>query len=198
MKYILLDLLVFIALFSCANTEKIYVGSSKRCMSDSLIEYSLLEHPPYYKTLNYPVTEKFNFIIAYGMQGKNIINTFEKYFILDLVSDHVAKINLELDTKQMDSLYTFLKSNDFLNSYKNIKHTNLCFAGSQNIKSYMYFQYNGTVVKTGFGDNEQNDYLAKFFNKVYKMIISHKQYNKLPEPTGGYGIKNNPNISGAN
>lgn len=153
--------------------------------------------------------EFFNFILRYGYNGKNVLNTYEGTFTKDLVSAGTMTTKLELSEEEKKSILNEMKkidifnySNDFkeyisitprsdysLEINYNGRHKTLNWNGNNiPLKS---IDPNETDPQKAINYIETNETkpildLVRLELNIIKIIESKSEYRKLPGTQGGY------------
>ena len=153
--------------------------------------------------------ENFNFILKYGYQGKNILNTYDGTFTKDLVSAGTITTKLELTEEEKKSILdemikidVFNYSNDFkeymsitpyseyiLEVNLNGKKKTLNWNGKNfPIKSIDPGEKDAEMVVKYIETNETKPIidLIRLEQRIEKIIENKFEYKMLPEPQGCY------------
>ncbi len=135
--------------------------------------------------------DNFNFVIKYGYQGKNKINTYNNTFTKDLVRDGTVMINLILTNDEMDYIYNEMAKIAIVNyskkfyvpSNKEVQpHQNYYFKIQLNDKTKeIYWKDTDPYTKDKAADNLRN-----LVEKVKNIIEQKEKYKSLPKASGGY------------
>lgn len=132
----------------------------------------------------------FGFIFRYGVDAKNVLNTFEHKYIKDMVVDPQITIDLQLTNKQMVSIYQKLREIDFFNYPEDYNPE-----GSGGITPFSTFEFEVKAGKLSKKIHWDDVHLSKtrdakkmreLIGLIIKMIEDSPEYKKLPEPRGGY------------
>lgn len=132
----------------------------------------------------------FNFILSYGVNGKNQINTLKGQFTKDMVTNPSVTADLKLSVEEMKSIYNEMKKINIL-SYPDI------YYHKTNTKQTPFYTYSLKVIYNGMEKNiywedetvsksSKSVKLRKLFNNIEEMIINKDEYKKLPDAKGGY------------
>jgi len=145
-----------------------------------------------FRALKYPIDDKFNFVMAYGNYGYDMINTFEGYVVKDLVTKQ-AKTDLSLTANEIDTLTLIFNDSCLYNLPDQYYSRADVMFGGMDMRIYLYITYKNTSKKITFYpidmymSPDYYDYkLNVFYKTVKKMIERKKEYKNLPEPKGAY------------
>jgi hypothetical protein len=132
----------------------------------------------------------FNFVLNYGVNAINELNTVKGTYTKDLVGDGTITTGLKLSEKEMKNIYKEMRDIDILNypamfapeskSYQTPFPTYL-------IKIY----YNGSEKRIYWVDDKDSKTkeavrLRELFQKIHEIVIDKDEYKKLPPIKGGY------------
>jgi hypothetical protein len=148
-----------------------------------------------------PEKTDFEFILRYGVTGKNVIDTYQNKFTKDMINDPSITIDLRLTEAEMDRIYQKMVEIDFFNYPERFKVSVPPGQPTVIVTPFPIYQF--TVEKdsqikrldwddtTLWDDKETNpdvkaDKLRELINLIKGIIESREEYKELPEPTGGY------------
>lgn len=145
------------------------------------------------------VKSNFNFIFKYGVDARNMLNTFEKTYRKDMIVDPFITVELSLPNEELDSIYQKMIEIDFFN-YPDTFSIYLPGKGYGIHTPYYsyYFKVECDSIikelwwedKIEYYDKKLKDEKAKKLKELIKYIIniieSKEEYKKLPKPRGGY------------
>ncbi|AQM60135.1 hypothetical protein [Clostridium baratii] len=134
--------------------------------------------------------DDFNFVLKYGIQGKNQIDTFKSTYFKDMASEDSKEINLKLSDKDMDEIYSIMKDINILeypDVFKPKSETN----SKPYEEFYLKVLVNGKekVIDWTEDNNSQSDEavkLRKLFKRIHEIISTKEEYKDLPDTKGGY------------
>jgi len=138
--------------------------------------------------------QDFAFVLKYGIEAKNELNTIDGTFTKDLVISGTKTIPLELSNDEITMIYDELRKIS-INSYpKEFKPDN-----NSTIKrsvtpcqSYdLFIRYNGKEHQISWIDSSLSEVseaknLRDLINVIISTIESKEEFKKLTEPQGGY------------
>lgn len=132
----------------------------------------------------------FNFVLNYGVEAKNQLDTQKEMFTKDMVVDSSVTTPLKLTDEEMDEIYVLMKNINILNYSANFNP----FSFSHRIP---YSTYSFKIIvngkekninwkdKSGSNNKDAVD-LRNLIKKIQEIIYSKDEYKKLPEAKGGY------------
>lgn len=140
---------------------------------------------------NVPLTEGFNFIFDFGVQGQNQLNTLSGIFTKDMIRDPSTTTKLELSKSEMDSIYRKMIEIDFFNYPDKLipQDTVAFFAPSS---SYKFKVIKNKGLKTLewsdnlFTNDTRIDPLRELIKLMRRFIEAKETYKKLPPANGIY------------
>jgi hypothetical protein len=132
----------------------------------------------------------FNFIVQFGHQFKNEINTFEDSVTKDLIADGTATISIFLTKEEMSAIYEKMKDINIMAPKKLVPDKTNCMQTPHGEDKWE-IRLNGET-KTHYWNGEYcettNDaeQLIELRNYILNMVKSMDEYKKLPEARGAY------------
>ena len=137
----------------------------------------------------------FNLIFRYGVDAKNILDTFQGTYSKDMVRDPNIMIYLSLSEEEMDQIYDKMLEIDFFN-YPDEFSVSVSPSGITGLVTpydtyYFKVEYNSQIKELRWKDkimnpDERADKLRELIKLIINIIESKEEYKKLPEPTSGY------------
>jgi hypothetical protein len=136
----------------------------------------------------------FNIIFRYGVRAKNELNTLKGTYTKDMVNKPPITTKLQLTQEELDSIYLKALEIDLFNYPWTIRTMPKGdIIGERTPYSTYYLEvWNGTaknaVVWNDKYDTENEKYfdIMELVRLIIEVILSHHEYQKLPEPTAGY------------
>lgn len=137
----------------------------------------------------------FNFILRYGVNAKNEIDTFHDKVTKDMIMAPSITINLPLTEKEMDDIYQKMVEIDFFNYPDEFK---VSMPQGQPVRlatpysSYYFKVEKGSTVKELKWEDEimnadnKADRLRELISFIRDIIESKPEYKVLPTASGGY------------
>lgn len=137
-----------------------------------------------------PLPSDFKLIFKYGVEGRNILDTFNGKFTKDMVVDPPIIIDLSLTKEEKQIIYNKMKEIDIF-SYPQT------FDPVSNMQVTPYQSYYFKVIannitkeiewddKHASGDDRAIK-LRELIDIIKVMIYDKDEYKKLPQPRGGY------------
>ncbi len=185
MRKVLLLLLIACLLSGCAQPGIKTTGTD----TGSIPVGSTSEIEPKYTASN-----GFNFILAFGVGAKNVLNTFEGTFTKDLVQMGTKTAELKLTANDMDEILSQMKKIDIF-SYPDI-YDHKAEYGPITIVTpcnsyYLFVNLDGKQKKISWKDEnmastEKANALRNLLKKIESMLFEKKEYKDMPEAVGGY------------
>jgi hypothetical protein len=135
-----------------------------------------------------------NIIFSYGVNSKNILNTYECTYTKDMVIDPSITISLQLSESELDSIYEKMTQIDFF-SYPDTFKIEVKDDFTGWITPYSTYKFHievNSIQKRLYWEDEitnQNyeaDKLREIIFLIIEIIESKKEYQDLPPPRGGY------------
>jgi hypothetical protein len=140
-----------------------------------------------------PEANQYNLIFKYGVDSRNILNTFNCTFTKDMVMDPSLTINMTLTAQEMDTIYQKMNQIGFF-SYPDtyvVEQTDI--VGIISTASHYYFNYeDGVCVKellwndASISYDEDTTNLRELISLIINIIESKDAYKELPPPKSGY------------
>lgn len=132
----------------------------------------------------------FNFVLNYGVEAKNQLDTQKEMFTKDMVMDPSVTTTLKLTDEEMDEIYTLMKNINILNYPDN-------FNPFSNSLMTPYSTYSFKIIVNGKekninwkdesgSNNKEAVDLRNLIKRIQEIIYSKDEYKKLPEAKGGY------------
>ena len=166
---------------------------------------------PILTACNSGTTERdFNFIFKYGITAKNELDTFKNTYTRDMILDPSVTIRLKLTDEELDTILQKMKEINFFDypDEFSIELAPDSLIGLVTPYASYYFkaEYEGVVKELRWDDEiiwqderlgdskdkifiENKDEAEKLYQLVTlirEIIENRPEYEKLPEPTGGY------------
>lgn len=132
--------------------------------------------------------EDFNFILKYGYEARDILNTYENTYTKNMIMNDDETIEMVLSDEEMKAIYDKMKATDILNSAENASEFQCVDPHEENI---LHLTLDGEVYQrewiTSYCNDTPDKKLKDFTEFLHREIIMIKEeYNDLPEPSGGY------------
>ncbi len=132
----------------------------------------------------------FNFILNYGINAKNQLNTIEGTYTKDMVLEASITTDLILSDEEMDIIYLTMKDINILNypeSFTPKSNTMATPFQTYSIKIY----YDGKEKSIYWKDEniskaKEATQLRALFERIKEFIYNKEEYKKLPQPKSGY------------
>lgn len=129
----------------------------------------------------------FNFVLRYGVEAKNVLDTRRETFTYDMISDPSITVHLALASEEMAEIYARLRDVDFWSYPLDLK-TASAFPTTRYEMSV-----SGADLEHATKGNDLH-YAAslravalwKLIERVQEMIMATDAFKALPEPRGGY------------
>ena len=131
----------------------------------------------------------FNFVLNYGVNAKNQLDTAKQQFTKDMISEPSITTNLKLTDEEMNAIYSEMRKINILSYPENYDldssvsqkpfeeySIKISFDGKEKI-----INWKQTVTKT-----KEAVQLRELVSKIKKIIVDKEEFKKLPEPKGGY------------
>jgi hypothetical protein len=136
-------------------------------------------------------------IFCYGVGAKNILDTFEGTFTKDLIGDPPITIRMWLTDEEISRIEGKLKEIGFFNNSTLTLYHIPDAGGVSTIQShystcYLKVQYGTHVKELRWIDQcvspktEAKENLDELSDLIQNIIMAKPEYQKLPEPRGGY------------
>lgn len=139
--------------------------------------------------------ENFNVIFKYGVDAKNVLNTYDNTFTKDMVIDPNITTTLVLSSQELDAIYQKMIEIDFFaypNSFAVPTDPNGCTGAVTPASTYRFDVVAGDTRKTlVWGDyitnpDDQASKLRELIRLIKTLIQARDEYKQLPQPRGGY------------
>lgn len=132
----------------------------------------------------------FNFVLNYGVNAKNQIDTQKGTYTKDMVTVPSVTTTLKLSDEEINEIYTTMRDINILSCPDN-------FAPETNRIVEPFKTYSIKIIVNGveksiywkdehLSEKEEAVKLRDLFKRIHEMIIAKEEYKKLPEPQGGY------------
>lgn len=146
------------------------------------------------KSQNSQLPEKkpsdFNFVLNYGVNAKNQLDTPKGTYTKDMVTAPSVTTTLKLSDEEMNEIYTVMRNINILSYPDN-------FNPKSNMFQNPFQTYSIKIIANG---KEKNIYwkdesvsnskeavkLRDLIKRIHEIISTKEEYKKLPEPQGGY------------
>ncbi len=141
-----------------------------------------------------PGDSTFNLIFKYGVDAKNILNTFEGTYTKDMIPDPPIATKLSLTREELDTIYKKMVDIDFF-SYPDVFTIPVKdeYVGMITPYQSYYFkvQHGSGIKELSWEDsitnqNNDADRLRELTKCIREIAESKNEYKKLPPPRGGY------------
>jgi hypothetical protein len=132
----------------------------------------------------------FGFVLNYGVEAKNQLDTEKGTYTLDMVTEPSVTINLKLSEEEINEIYTLMKKLDIL-SYPDV------FNPKSNTMQTPFSTYSMKIIVDGkkkdiywkdenVSESKVAVRLRDLINRIHEIVIGKEEYKKLPQPKGGY------------
>ncbi|MFC1991901.1 hypothetical protein ACFLVC_04190 [Chloroflexota bacterium] len=137
----------------------------------------------------------FNLIFRYGVGAKNELNTFEGTYTKDMFGDPSITVPLSLTDEELDIIYRKMVEINFFDYPEEFSVTAAPGEAVGIVTPYSSYYFkvedDSGIKELRWEDkitNEDNeaDRLRELIKLITDIIESKEEYQKLPEPTGGY------------
>lgn len=132
----------------------------------------------------------FNFILNYGVNAKNQLDTQKGIYTKDMVTVPSVTTTLKLSDEEMNEIYKVMKNINILSYPDN-------YSPKSNIWQTPFQTY---IIKVIVNGKEKNIYwkdesvsqskeavnLRNLFKRIHEIVSAKEEYKKLPKPQGGY------------
>ncbi len=134
------------------------------------------------------IPEDFNFVLNYGYEARDIINTYENTYTKNMISSDDITVEMIFSGEEMQTIYEKMKEADILNAAEKATKSQ---CADPHEKNKLKITVNGEIYQrewiTSYCDKAPDNKLKNFVEFVHRKIIMIKEeYNELPEPSGGY------------
>ncbi len=146
------------------------------------------------KSTRHAEASKFGFIFGYGVDAKNVLNTFTGEFTYDMVEGPNITTKLSLTKEELQRIQQKMVEIDFF-SYPDTFQIKVPMDNRVEVipyGSYYYEVHSGAKVKKLWwaayirNKNDQADKLRELANLIRECIESKDAYKALPEPRSAY------------
>lgn len=139
---------------------------------------------------SYKQANNFNFVLNYGVNAKNQINTIEGKYTKDMVDGSTVNTNLKLTDEEIDRIYSEMNKISILD-YPEL------FEPKEGVLVTPFESYSLRVIindkekhiyweDKSLSKTKEADQLRQLFENIQLIIINKDEYKKLPEAKGGY------------
>jgi len=137
----------------------------------------------------------FNLIFKYGVTARNELNTFAGTYTKDMIMDPSITVELSLTEEELDRIYQKMLEIDFFDYPDEfsvyVAPRRLTVIVTPYSSYYFKVEYNSSIKELRWEDeiknrNEEADKLRELIGLIRDIIESKEEYQKLPEPSGGY------------
>ncbi|WP_047984397.1 hypothetical protein [Ornithinibacillus californiensis] len=140
------------------------------------------------KSLPLEMPDDFNFVLNYGYEARNIIDTFENSYTKNMILNDDQTIEMLLSDEEMKLIYEKMKEADILYSAENATDTSCAKPHEIN---KLKLTLNGKDYErewiTSYCDSTPDNILKNFIAFVHQeIVLAKEEYKALPEPSGGY------------
>lgn len=142
------------------------------------------------KNLTSEKQKDFNFILDYGIMGKNQIDTFKGTYTKDMVTVPSVTTELKLTEAEINDIYTKMQEIGIFNYPDNFyEETN------QKITPFSTYKFkikNHSEIKEivwmdeTLSESKKAKQLRSLIEKIKTIVENKDKYKKLPQPVGGY------------
>ncbi|MFA9556672.1 hypothetical protein ACERII_05145 [Evansella sp. AB-rgal1] len=132
--------------------------------------------------------EDFNFVLKYGYEARDIVNTYENTYTKNMIEDEDITIELVLTDNEKEAIYKEMRKADILASAEKSSESTCSDPHQEN---ELTLTLDGETYErewiTSYCGKRADRKLKKFTEFIHTEIISKKnEYNRLPEASGGY------------
>ncbi|MDP4142908.1 MAG: hypothetical protein Q8936_00290 [Bacillota bacterium] len=156
------------------------IGCSEKTPSNTVVNSQLPEKKP----------SDFNFVLNYGVNAKNQLDTIKGTYTKDLVAAPSVTTPLKLSEKEMNEIYSRMKDINIISYPEN-------FYPKSNMFKTPYDTYSIKIIANGkektinwkdesVSDSKEAVQLRGLFIKIHSIVSEKEEYKKLPRQTGGY------------
>ncbi|TYQ18165.1 UNVERIFIED_CONTAM: hypothetical protein Cloal_0581 [Acetivibrio alkalicellulosi] len=160
-----------------------------------LSEVKDFESPDFNK-IEKSLSNRFNFILGFGVYSRNILNTFDKTFTNDLVNG-LYSINFTLSDEEMKLIEKKFRDIDILSyaddfapiSINPLNNTTTYITPHNTY--YLRIELDGKLKEiiwenSNLSKEESAIVLRNLIKKIEQMIYQRDEYKKMPVPKNGY------------
>lgn len=138
--------------------------------------------------------EKLKILFAYGVERRNVLNTFEGTYTKDMIMDPPLTINMTLSGEELDAIYAKMLDIDFFNypgEFRVPPRDGVSEIITPYSSYYFKVQYDSEVKELSWEDNntienEDAQKLRELISLIREIAETREEYIKLPPPRGGY------------
>lgn len=132
--------------------------------------------------------EDFSFVLKYGFEARDIINTYENTYTKNMILDDDLTIEMIFSDEEMEVIYEEMKEADILYTAKKASENQCAEPHEQN---ELTLALDGKVYErewiTSYCAKTADRKLKDFINFIHhEMIVEKEGYDDLPEHSGGY------------
>ncbi|MDG5786185.1 hypothetical protein QA612_01690 [Evansella sp. AB-P1] len=132
--------------------------------------------------------EDFDFVLKYGYEARNIINTYENTYTKNMIMDEDITIGMSLSNEEREWIYEKMVNADILNSAENASEIQ---CADPHEKNELTLTLDGEAYErewiTSYCQSRPDNKLKKLTEAIHReMIMMKEEYKELPEPTGAY------------
>ncbi|CAG9621503.1 hypothetical protein [Sutcliffiella rhizosphaerae] len=132
--------------------------------------------------------DDFSFILKYGFEARDILNTIDHTYTKNMVLDEDITIDLELSNEEIEAIYMKIKEIDLLASADKASDVSCVDPYERN---EITLTINGEVYErkwiTSKCDKRADDKLKEFTDFIsYDIIRGKEEVKQLPATRGGY------------
>ena len=132
----------------------------------------------------------FDFLVQFGVQSKNEINTFDNIVIKDLIAEGTASTEISFTKEEMKKIYQKMREINIMEPKELIPEKINCMQtpyGEDKWKVKLNGEtqtlyWNGEYCET----TDDAKQLIELRNYILDIVKSKDEYKKLPEAKGGY------------
>lgn len=140
----------------------------------------------------------FNFIVAYGRNAKNKIDSFKGEYTKDLVMAGSATCKITFTDEEMRKIYTEMQRIDIINyplnytpPYVDNPKSGLIADVTSYSTYYFKVQFGNEIKEINWVDRNKSQasdarQLHTLIRKVMEIVETKEEYKKLPKAKGGY------------
>ena len=132
----------------------------------------------------------FNFVLNYGVDAKNQLDTQKELFTKDMVMDPSVTTTLKLTDEEMNEIYTLMKNINIFNypnNFNSYSHSRRTPYSTYSFKIIVNGKEKNINWKDeGASDNKDAVDLRNLIIRIQEIVRSKDEYKKLPEAKGGY------------
>jgi hypothetical protein len=169
--------------------QRKYIWSIAEGIAPALIGGPLDERPT--------LSADFDFVLRYGVGGKNVLDTAAGTFTKDMVPDPAVTTDLSLTSDELRQVYEWLREIDFWGYPENLNVSSQGSGTGTSMTVTPSTDYGLAVSGTGlthsttgndlqYSPDLRNVALWKLIERVQKIIQAKDAYKALPSPRGGY------------